>query len=506
MSIASIPEAIAALKAGKPVIVADDENRENEGDVILSAELATQEWVAWTVKNSSGLLCAPMSNEIANQLDLPMMVQHNEDVRSTAYTVTVDAARGVTTGISAHDRMVTLRTLADPDAVPSDVNRPGHVLPLRAVDGGVRERAGHTEASVELMLLAGLRPVAMIAEIVADDGEMMRMPGLLELGARENVPVTTIEKLIEYLEEQDGAGACRAGAGVDRVVADTIEVADGTGPAEKCASADRENSGETGTETSVKPGCEAGTGAENQGKTGTESSNATDAAAGTVAGQAAAQNRTKPAQTAAKPRRRVSLKADTLVPTVYGKMRMLAFRDRRLGIDHLAIVAATETAASLPQTGALVRLHSECLTGEALGSLKCECGGQLDAALRLIAENGGVVLYLRGHEGRGIGLANKLRAYALQEQGQDTLEANLSLGLPADARDYAVAAEMLLELGVNDVRLLTNNPEKARQLDVNGVRVSEIVPLVVGINGENLGYLQTKRDRMGHTLPGTLGL
>ena len=410
--IASIDDAIAAIKAGRPVIVADNEDRENEGDIILSAELATPEWIAWTVRRSSGLLCAPMTNEIADQLDLPMMVERNEDVRGTAYTITVDAARGVTTGISASDRATTLRALANPDAVPDDVNRPGHILPLRAVDGGVRARDGHTEASVELMRLAGLRPVAVIAEIVAGDGEMMRLPELIELGAAENVPVVTIEQLIAYLEERDPSGA-----------------------------------------------------------------------------------------PAADPhRRRVSLRADTLLPTEHGAFRALAYRDRRAGVDHVALVAHTPDGA-LPGNGALVRVHSECLTGEVFGSLKCECGPQLDAAMDLLHEQGGVIVYLRGHEGRGIGLANKLRAYQLQEQGVDTLDANLQLGFPGDSRDYTAAAAILADLGIAEVRLLTNNPDKVAQLEAQGVSVVERVPLVVGITSENRGYLRAKRDRMGHQLP-----
>jgi len=411
--IASIEEAVAAIRAGRPVIVADNENRENEGDVILSAELATPEWIAWTVHRSSGLLCAPMTNEIADQLDLPMMVERNEDVRSTAYTVTVDAAHGVTTGISASDRATTARALANPRAVPGDLHRPGHVLPLRAVDGGVRARDGHTEAGVELMRLAGLRPVAVIAEIVADDGEMMRLPELIKLGARESVPVITIEGLIAYLNEHDPEGAPRA--------------------------EDRQY-------------------------------------------------------------RRVSLRAETLLPTEHGDFRALAYRDRRAGIDHIALVAATPDG-EMPGDGALVRVHSECITGEAFGSLKCECGPQLDASLDLIHERGGVVVYLRGHEGRGIGLANKLRAYQLQEQGLDTLDANLKLGLPADARDYTAAAEILADLGIERVRLLTNNPDKVSQLEAHGVEVAERVPLLVGVTEQNLEYLVTKRDRMGHQLP-----
>ncbi|MCW2289544.1 GTP cyclohydrolase II /3,4-dihydroxy-2-butanone 4-phosphate synthase [Leucobacter luti] len=413
--IASIEDAIAAIKAGLPVIVADNEDRENEGDVIISAELASQEWIAWTVRWSSGLLCAPMTNEVANQLDLPMMVERNEDVRSTAYTVTVDATKGITTGISASDRTTTLHALAHPDGVPGDVRRPGHILPLRAVDGGVRARDGHTEAAVELMRLAGLRPVAAIAEIVAEDGEMMRLPGLIELGAREGVLVTTIERLIAYLNEHDPEGA---------------------------------------------PECEA-------------------------------------------VNRRVSLRANTLLPTEHGDFRALAYRDRRMGIDHIALIAPTPDGA-LPTGEALVRVHSECITGEAFGSLKCECGPQLDAALDLIHERGGIVVYLRGHEGRGIGLANKLRAYQLQEQGLDTLDANLQLGLPADSRDYTAAAEILADLGVDSVRLLTNNPDKVSQLEDHGIRVVERVPLLVGVTEQNIGYLNAKRDRMGHQLPNSV--
>ncbi|QBE48732.1 3,4-dihydroxy-2-butanone-4-phosphate synthase [Leucobacter triazinivorans] len=418
--ISTIEEAVAAIKAGRPVIVADNEDRENEGDVILSAELATAETIAWTVQRSSGLLCAPMTNQIADQLDLPVMVETNEDVRGTAYTVTVDAAHGVTTGISASDRAATVRALAGAAAVPGDVRRPGHVLPLRAVDGGVRARDGHTEASVELMRLAGLRPVAVIAEIVADDGEMMRLPELIELGRRENVPVTTIERLIAYLNEHEPAAPTSDDAATDQPV---------------------------------------------------------------------------------QPHRSVSLRANTLLPTVHGEFRALAYRDRRIGVDHIALVAETPEG-TMPGPEALVRVHSECITGEAFGSLKCECGPQLDAALRLVNERGGIVIYLRGHEGRGIGLANKLRAYQLQEQGLDTLDANLQLGLPADARDYSAAAEILADLGVDRVRLLTNNPDKVAQLRDHGIEITERVPLLVGVTEQNIGYLAAKRDRMGHELPG----
>ena len=406
MSLSTIPDALDALRAGRPVIVADDENRENEGDVVLSAALATPEWIAWTVRHSSGFICAPMPAEWADRLDLPPMVAVNEDTRGTAYTVSVDAADRVSTGISAADRAHTLNVLANPEATPASVIRPGHILPLRAVEGGVRERGGHTEAAVDLMRLAGLEPVGAIAEVVAEDGSMMRLPGLIELGARDDVPVITIEQLIGYLDD--------------------------TAPQDR-------------------------------------------------------QRRTAP--------RRVSLRAEANVPTSHGVFRVLAYKDRVTGTDHLAIVAG-----DLSQCTPLVRVHSECLTGEALGSLKCECGPQLNAALDAIEQDGGVVIYMRGHEGRGIGLINKLRAYSLQERGLDTVDANLALGLPADARDYAAAAGILADLGVERIRLLTNNTDKVDQLRALGLEVAEQVPLLVGVGDNNHQYLATKRDRMGHLI------
>ncbi|GAA1238890.1 3,4-dihydroxy 2-butanone 4-phosphate synthase/GTP cyclohydrolase II [Microbacterium phyllosphaerae] len=405
MSLSTIPEALEALRAGRPVLVADDENRENEGDVILSAELATPEWVAWTVRWSSGFICAPMPADLADNLNLPPMVAASEDARSTAYTVSVDAAEGVTTGISAHDRAHTLNVLANPESTATSIIRPGHVLPLRAVDGGVRERSGHTEAAVDLMKLAGLRPVGAIAEVVAEDGSMMRLPGLIELGARDGVPVITIEQLIAHLNDIDPSGWSPERAS-----------------------------------------------------------------------------------------RRVSLRADATVPTTHGTFRFLAYKDRVTGTDHIAVVSGE------PGETALVRVHSECLTGEAFGSLKCECGPQLDAALDAIEQDGGIVIYMRGHEGRGIGLINKLRAYSLQEEGLDTVDANLALGLPADARDYAAAAGILADLGVSKVRLLTNNSDKVNQLRGLGLDVVEQVPLIVGVGPNNHQYLETKRDRMGHII------
>jgi len=405
MSLADIPTALAELRLGKPIIVADDEGRENEGDVIISAQLATQHWLAWTVRYSSGFICAPMTNDLADTLDLPVMVLNSEDPRGTNYTVSVDASSGITTGISAADRAQTLRTLADPTSTPRSLQRPGHILPLRAVDGGVRERAGHTEATVDLMKLAGLVPVGAISEIVAEDGEMMRLPGLLELGEREGVAVITIKDLIEYLDEHHSE------------LPAVLPLADAP---------------------------------------------------------------------------RVDFEVETTIPTRHGAFRVRAYRDRMTGADHVAIISGT------PADGALVRVHSECLTGEVFGSLKCECGPQLDAALETIQLEGGVVVYLRGQEGRGIGLINKLRAYHLQEDGLDTLDANLALGLPADSRDYGAATGILRDLGLTEVRLLTNNPEKVRQLEDNHVTVTERVPLVVGIGAHNVEYLLAKRDRMGH--------
>lgn len=410
IGVSTIEQALTALRAGRPVLVADDEDRENEGDIILSAALATPEWISWTVAHSSGLLCAPMTQAIADRLELPMMVQHNEDVRGTAYTVTVDAASGVSTGISASDRARTLRVLADPDSTPGDLRRPGHVLPLRAVAGGVLARAGHTEAGVDLMRLAGLPEIAVIAEVVDADGGMMRLPALLELGARENIPVITIEQLIAH----------------------------------------RRTTEET----------------------------------------------TPAAPESTHPHRRITRRAETTLPTTHGPFRALGYRDRRSGIEHLALVATGQGSAP-----PLVRVHSECLTGEALGSLKCECGPQLQAALARVQEEGGVVVYLRGQEGRGIGLANKLRAYQLQEQGLDTVDANLSLGRGVDEREYLAAAEILQDLGIERIRLLSNNPDKARQLTACGITITESIPLITGLAPENNNYVATKRDRMNHTYP-----
>ena len=410
MSLTSIPAALDALRAGKPVIVADNESRENEGDVILAAQSATQEWLAWTIRNTSGFICAPMTNEIADRLQLPLMVVDNEDPLGTAYTISVDAADRLSTGISAADRAHTLRVLADVTSTPMSLHRPGHIIPLRAADGGVRERAGHTEATVDLLKLAGLVPVGAIGEIVADDGEMMRLPGLIALGETMDIPVITIAALIDYLQQWH----CDADV---PVVVDIPETS------------------------------------------------------------------------------RVIFEVETTVPTAHGTFRFRAYRDRMTGADHVAVISGT------PTDGTLIRVHSECLTGEVFHSGKCECGPQLDAALDLIDEQGGIVIYMRGHEGRGIGLINKLKAYRLQEDGLDTLDANLALGFPADGRDYSAAVAILDDLGISKVRAITNNPEKLRQLEERGITIVERVPLVVGVGEFNEAYLEVKRDRMGHVIP-----
>lgn len=410
MKLDNIQQALEAISAGQPVIVADDEDRENEGDLIISAELATTEAIAFMVEYSSGLLCAPMSDEVADRLELPMMVSHNQDVRQTAYTVTVDAAEGVTTGISAADRAHTVNLLASATTTPHDLNRPGHILPLRAVAGGVRQRPGHTEAAVELMQLAKLSPVGVIAEIVADDGDMMRLPGLIELGAEHGIPVITIEALAEYLNEHHPD--------------------------------------------------------------------------------------TAPSQAI---HRHVSQRAEALVPTTFGQLTMKVYRDRKAGVEHLALIGPDTVLATDEPT--VVRVHSECLTGEAFGSLKCECGAQLDSALEHVGKHGGIVIYLRGHEGRGIGLGNKIRAYQLQSTGLDTIEANEHLGLPIDSRSYSAAAEILESLGVSQVKLLTNNPDKVSQLQSNGINVVERVGLVVGRHPENANYLTTKATKLDHAIP-----
>ena len=410
IALSSVEEAVEALRAGKPVLVADDEGRENEGDAIIAAETASEEWMAWIVNHTTGFLCVPMEDGRANELGLPLMWKNNRDPHQTNYTISVDAANRFSTGVSAADRALTARVLADPSSTADSLIRPGHMVPLRAKPGGVLERAGHTEAAVDLLKIAGLTPVAVIGEMVRQDGTMMRLPELIEVGERESLPVITVEQLRQYI----------------------------------------------------------------------------------IAEQPAALANPTPIQN------RVVFEAEANVPTTHGQMRMRGYYDRATTADHVAIISGNPTGENV-----LVRVHSECITGEAFGSLKCECGPQLDYALDEIAKdpNGGIVLYLRGQEGRGIGLMNKLKAYSLQEQCMDTVDANLALGLPSENREYGAAVAMLQDLGVTSVRLMTNNPAKAKYLDEAGLKVTEYVPVLVGLSDENTEYLKVKRDRMGHQIP-----
>ncbi|HEX8629187.1 MAG TPA: bifunctional 3,4-dihydroxy-2-butanone-4-phosphate synthase/GTP cyclohydrolase II, partial [Catenuloplanes sp.] len=366
--------------------------------LIFAAELATPELVAFMVRYTSGYVCVPLESADCDRLDLPPMFHTNQDKRGTAYTVTVDAREGVSTGISASDRARTIRLLASPDSTPVDFSRPGHVVPLRAREGGVLRRAGHTEATIDLAELAGLRPAGVLCELVNDDGTMMRGPELEKFAADHDLALVTIADLIAYRQ--------RLQPPVERVV-------------------------------------------------------------------------------------------EARVPTRHGVFRAHGYRAAFDPAEHVALVYGDLGDGA----DVLVRVHSECLTGDVFGSLRCDCGPQLDAALQAVAQEGrGVVLYLRGHEGRGIGLLQKLRAYQLQDQGLDTVDANLELGLPADARDYGAGAHILLDLGVRTMRLLTNNPAKQAGLEGYGLQVTGLAALPVHPHPENVRYLRTKRDRMGHLL------
>lgn len=401
-----VERALADLAEGKPVLVSDSLDRENEADFILSAERATVEWIAWGIRHSSGYLCAPMPGPKADSLNLPLMVPNSQDPRRTAYTVSVDAADGITTGISAADRHRTIQYLAKADAKPEDFIRPGHVLPLRAVAGGVLHRPGHTEACVDLCRLAGLEPVGVIAELVNDDGTMMRRGDATALAQKEGLVLMTIADLVHYR----------------RVKGDQPPV--------------------------VEP---------------------------------------QP--------HRVLAQGEARLPTEYGEFVIKGFRDARTGDEHVALVKQP-AEGQVP----LVRVHSECMTGDAFGSLKCECGPQLHSAMQQVAEQGGAVVYLTGHEGRGIGILAKIQAYALQDQGRDTVDANVDLGLPVDRREYGAAASILTELGFNQVRLLTNNPAKVEGLRASGIDVVERVAHYVGQHPENEAYRRTKIARMGHLI------
>ncbi len=394
-----IERAVAELRSGRPVVVVDDVDRENEGDLVLAGVHATPEWLAFIIRHSSGVVCVPMEAAELDRLALPPMTGLNEDRKGTAFTVSVDVREGISSGISAADRARTIVALADPSTRPSDLSRPGHVFPLRAAAGGVLQRAGHTEAAVDLVRLAGLRPVGVIGELVADDGSMARLPELQVFAARHGLSLVSVRQLIDYRRRTERL--------VERV-------------------------------------------------------------------------------------------ADTRLPTAHGTFRAIGYRDSVDGIEHIALVVGDVTDGH----GILVRVHSECLTGDVFSSRRCDCGQQLGAALDAVTARGrGVVVYLRGHEGRGIGLAQKLRAYERQDEGSDTLDANLELGLPADARDYGTAAQILRDLGVRSVQLLTNNPAKVAAMEHYGLTVQHRVALPPDATRENLHYLYAKRDRMGHQLP-----
>ncbi|MFJ1653169.1 bifunctional 3,4-dihydroxy-2-butanone-4-phosphate synthase/GTP cyclohydrolase II [Streptomyces sp. NPDC088337] len=409
-----VEQAVADIAAGRPVVVVDDEDRENEGDLVIAAEKATPEIVAFMMSECRGLICAPMEGEELDRLKLPQMVEENTESMKTAFTVSVDAgaAHGVTTGISASDRATTLQLLASGSAEPTDLVRPGHVFPLRARPGGVLVRPGHTEAAVDLARLAGLRPAGAIVEIAGEDGRMLRLPELIVFARKHGLTIISIEDLIAHRRPPD--------------LPDVPE----------------------------------------QGE--------------------------RPSQPA------VLREAEVRLPTAHGVFTAYGYRSTADGVEHVALVHGEIGDGE----DVLVRVHSECLTGDVFGSQRCDCGPQLDTSLERIQKEGrGVVVYLRGHEGRGIGLMSKLRAYELQERGRDTLDANLELGLPADARDYGAGARILQDLGVTSVRLLTNNPDKTDALLHHGLKVTGREPMPVQAGEHNLRYLRTKRDRMGHDLP-----
>ncbi|GAA1729099.1 bifunctional 3,4-dihydroxy-2-butanone-4-phosphate synthase/GTP cyclohydrolase II [Aeromicrobium alkaliterrae] len=404
-----IERAIDDIRAGRAVVVVDDENRENEGDIIFAASKATPELMAFLVRYSSGLVCAPITGEILDRLAIPLMTPHNRDRLRTAYTVSIDARDGVTTGISASDRARTCRVLADSATEPFEITQPGHIVPLRAKPGGVLERPGHTEAAVDLARLAGLTPAGVIGEVMNDDGTLKRLPQLREFADEHGLALVSIEDLQIHLRREE---------------------------------------------------------------------------------------------------QQVERLASTNLPTEFGTFQALGYRDRIDGAEHIALVhgsvgnlGATPAGGELTED-VLVRVHSECLTGDVFGSQRCDCGPQLQASFAALTDEGaGVVIYLRGHEGRGIGLLHKLQAYELQERGRDTVDANLELGFGEDERDYAAAAQILRDLGIASVRLLTNNPEKSAALERYGVKVGERIPVHIAPTEHNLRYLTTKAERMGHDLP-----
>jgi 3,4-dihydroxy 2-butanone 4-phosphate synthase/GTP cyclohydrolase II len=393
-----VEEAIAAIGRGEMVVVVDDEDRENEGDLIMAAEFATEDKIAFIVNHSSGVICCPIPDERADELDLPLMVAQNTEAMRTAFTVTVDYRQGTTTGISAADRALTLRALVDAGTTAADFARPGHIFPLRARAGGVLKRAGHTEAAVDLATMAGLKPAGVLCEIVKPDGSMARVPDLIEFCAEHDLVFISIADLVRY------------------------------------------------------------------------------------------RRRTE---------KLVTRMAEATIPTDHGDFQAVVYESVLDGVQHVAFVRGEPAGGS----DVLVRVHSECLTGDIFGSLRCDCGPQLDLALAKIAEAGeGVVVYLRGHEGRGIGLGHKIRAYELQQAGFDTVDANLELGLPADSREYGIGAQILVDLGITTMRLMTNNPAKYGGLDGFGLEITGREPVNIEPTPHNIAYLRTKQERMGHLL------
>jgi len=401
MAFSSVPAAIEAIGRREMVVVVDDEDRENEGDLVMAAEAATPENIAFFLAHTSGVICVPLLPERLDELDLPLMVTDNTESQRTAFTVSVDCRHGTTTGISAADRAATIAALVDPATRPADLTRPGHIFPLRYRKGGVLKRAGHTEATVDLARAAGLTPAGVLCEIVTDDKSgMARLPDLERFAKRHDLHLITIADLIRYRRQNE---------------------------------------------------------------------------------------------------KLVRKVADARIPTDDGEWKAFVYESVLDGEQHLALVMGDVDG----HEDVLVRVHSECLTGDVFGSLRCDCGPQLRAAQELIeAEGRGVLIYLRGHEGRGIGLGHKIRAYRLQEGGHDTVDANIELGLPVDSREYGIGAQILVDLGVTTMRLMTNNPLKYGGLEGFGLDISERVPLQPSPNPENIEYLRTKRERLGHLLPG----